>query len=369
MKLFKCQHCGQMLYFQNRQCQNCGRRLGYDADSAALWSLDMLEDGFWRAAPPAPTGLRFCANAAYDACNWLLPPDSATPYCAACAHNRTVPDLSDAGREAKWRKLEAAKHHLFYTLLRLDLPMATRAQDSREGLAFDFLDEPPGSPARILTGHEDGLITMNLDEADDAARERLRLEMGEPYRTLVGHFRHESGHYFWDRLVRDDAVVLNAFRAMFGDERAEYDAALETYYARGPAAQWPEHFVSAYASAHPWEDFAETWAHYLHIVDTLEMGSAFGLHIHPGIEQSASHNVDLDFDPHRQVGIQRLVAAWLPLAFAVNSINRCMGQPDLYPFVLSPAIVAKLGFVDELVHTQRGRARAEHPAEQDALAA
>jgi hypothetical protein len=368
MKLFKCQHCGQMLYFRNRQCQNCGRRLGYDADSATLWSLDELDDGFWQAAAPGPTGLRFCANAAFDACNWLLPPDSATPYCAACTHNRTIPDLSDADNVEKWRKLEAAKHHLFYTLLRLDLPLATRAEDPREGLAFDFLAETPGSGVKVLTGHDDGLITLNLDEADDAARERLRQEMGEPYRTLVGHFRHEIGHYFWDRLVRD-GERLAAFRDMFGDERADYNAALQNYYANGPAAFWAENFVSAYASAHPWEDFAETWAHYLHIVDTLEMGSAFGLHIHPGIEQSASHNVDLDLDPHQNIGIQRLVAAWLPLAFAVNSINRCMGQPDLYPFVLSPGIVAKLGFIDELVHDARRRARGEALPAPEAVAA
>ena len=88
----------------------------------------------------------------------------------------------------------------------------------------------------------------------------------------------------------------------------------------------------------------------MHIVDTLEMAFTFGIRIRPGIKEKASRGVALDFDPHSPIGIDRLIDAWLPLTFAVNSIVRCMGESDFYPFVLSPQAVAKLGFIHELVH-------------------
>ena len=217
--------------------------------------------------------------------------------------------------------------------------------------------------AKVLTGHDDGLITLNLNEADDAEREKLRLAMGEPYRTLLGHFRHEVGHYFWDVLVRD-AGRLDDCRGLFGDDREDYAQALQRHYADGAPPDWQQHFVSAYASAHPWEDFAETWAHYLHIIDTLEMATAFGLAVHPVLSESPALHADIDFDPHKAGDIARLIDAWLPLSFAVNSINRCMGQPDLYPFLLSPAVVEKLGFIHALVHAARTAAGGEPPPQR-----
>jgi len=177
--------------------------------------------------------------------------------------------------------------------------------------------------------------------------------MGEPYRTLLGHFRHEVGHYFWNVLVRNDPS-LDGFRRIFGDERQDYGQALRDHYARGPKENWQEEFVSAYAASHPWEDFAETWAHYLHIVDTLETANAFGLKMRPRIGRGSELAADIDFDPHREGDLDRLMAAWLPLTFAVNSLNRSMGQPDLYPFVLTPAVMTKLGFIHERIHRGRG---------------
>jgi hypothetical protein len=229
----------------------------------------------WVAAGKSEAELRFCANAEYDACNWLIPLDSHELLCASCRHNRTIPDLTDAVNLSLWQKLEMAKHHLFYGLLRLRLPLETRQEKPEYGLAFDVLVDDPGGPGGIVqTGHQNGVITLNLAEADDAIREKRRTELGEPYRTLLGHFRHEIAHYYWDRLVRDNDR-LSSFRTCFGDERQDYDQALKTYYAEGPPADWRGRFVSAYASAHPWEDFAETWAHFLHIVDTLEMAGVF----------------------------------------------------------------------------------------------
>jgi hypothetical protein len=342
MKLFKCQNCHAVLYFENRLCTNCGHDLGFLPDRVTLSALS--SDHAALAAKGAT--YRPCANAAQDACNWLIPAESAETFCVACRHNRTIPDVSQAERLAQWRKLELAKHRLFYTLLRLRLPLANRVDDPAHGLAFDFLAET--EEQKVLTGHDDGVITLNLAEADDAQRERMRVAMGEPYRTLVGHFRHEVGHYYWDVLVRD-AGRLEECRAVFGDEREDYAAALQKHYAEGAPAGWQENFISSYATTHPWEDFAETWAHYLHIIDTLEMAAAFGLRVEPKITTSEDFVAELDFDPHQAGDIDTLISAWLPLTFALNNLNRCMGEPDLYPFLLSRPVIEKLGYIQKLV--------------------
>ena len=227
-------------------------------------------------------------------------PTSAEQFCAACRHNRTIPDLSQPDNLAHWRKIELAKHRLFYTLLKLRLPLATKAEDPA-GLAFDFIADrhTPHGHIPVMTGHDNGLITINLAEADDSERERMRRQMGEPYRTLLGHFRHEIAHYYWDRLVAN-SPKLAEFRETFGDERQDYTGALQQHYANGPPPDWPERFVTAYASSHPWEDFAETWAHYFHMVDTLETASAFGLSVRPKLSQGSELATKIDFDPARR---------------------------------------------------------------------
>ena len=346
MRLFKCPSCGQMLYFENVRCESCGHTLGYDPATSCMRALE--QDGaLWGDADGR---WRFCTNAGQAACNWLIGADSTDTLCAACRHNHVIPDLSQTENLARWRALEAAKHRLFYTLMRLGLPLATRAEDPEHGLAFDFLAETPAQP-KVLTGHDDGLITIALKEADDIERERMREQMGEVYRTPLGHFRHEVGHHYWDLLVRDSAF-LEPFRALFGDERADYAAALRAHYARTHKPGWQEYFVSVYATSHPWEDFAETWAHYLHIVDTLEMAASFGVSIHPKLTRDPALQADIAFDPYVEEDMAVIMDAWLPLAFAVNSLNRSMGHADLYPFVLSQAVIGKLGFVHDVV---RGR--------------
>jgi len=345
MKLFVCTFCSNLVYFENRICESCGNRLGYDPGPNRIHTLESAGSN-WVAAGKPEAEFRFCANAECDACNWLLPSDSPGSLCASCRHNRTIPDLTDPANLSLWQKLEFAKHHLFYGLLKLRLPLETRQENPDHGLAFDVLADDPGG--MVQTGHQDGVITLNLAEADDAIREKRRTELGEPYRTLLGHFRHEIAHYYWDRLVRDDDR-LTSFRTCFGDERQDYEQALKTYYAEGPPADWRARFVSAYASAHPWEDFAETWAHFLHIVDTLEMAGSFGLQVNPLVTDDAAYSAEVDFDPHATDSINQLVRHWLPIVGAVNNINRCMGQPDLYPFVLTSAVIRKLGFVHDLI--------------------
>ncbi|GBU18872.1 MULTISPECIES: putative zinc-binding peptidase [Methylobacterium] len=351
MKLFQCQSCGNVLYFENRTCGRCGHRLAYLPEIDALSALEPSGDGWTALAAPGPT--RFlCANAAHDACNWLTPPESGEPFCRACRHNGIIPDVSTPENLERWRLMEFAKHQLFYALLRWNLPLATRAEDPEHGLIFNFLSDPPEADGpKVMTGHENGVITIALIEADDAERESRRRGMGEPYRTLVGHFRHEVGHHYWDLLVRD-AGLLDACRAVFGDDSQDYEAALKRHYEEGTPPDWQQHSVSAYATTHPWEDFAETWAHYLHIVDTLEMASAFGMEVKPLLDAEGGLAARIDFDPYAAVSIDQIVAAWLPFVFAMNSVSRAMGQGDLYPFVLSPAVIAKLGFIHRLVHGQ-----------------
>lgn len=353
MKLFKCQACGQLLYFENTKCEKCGRRLGYIPNAETLSALEPEGDNVWRARAVKGKLYRFCANADFDVCNWMIEAGSDGKFCVACQHNRTIPDTSIESNVVAWRKIELAKHNLFYTLLKLKLPLDGRDDQvpsqlpsQRERLAFDFLAP---SAQTVMTGHSNGLITLALEEADDAKRETLRTAMHEPYRTLLGHFRHEVGHYYWDVLVRDGGQ-LDGFRAVFGDERQDYDQALKRHYAEGAPANWQDSFVSAYATTHPWEDFAETWAHYLHIVDGLEMAQAFGMHIDPPLDREGQLETEVDFQPYRAPDIVTLVDTWIRLSRALNALNRAMGLPDFYPFILSPAVVTKLDAIHSLTH-------------------
>ena len=359
MKLFTCDHCGNTVYFENALCERCGHQLGYIPQHNALVSL--VEDGGLWSTPAFPDDAYvFCANAAHGACNWLIP---ASPggdvYCAACRHNETIPAIDDALNLGRWQVIERAKKRLFYSLLRLRLPLHTRSEDAAHGLSFRFLADMPIAPGPVLTGHDSGIITIALAEADDAEREARRTSMGEPYRTLLGHFRHEIGHHYWDLLVAGQPAQ-GRFRALFGDESADYGMALQAYYTNGAPMGWPQTHISAYATAHPWEDFAETFAHYLHITDTVEMGAAFGVRARPRTEDT-SLAVRLDFDPYAEARVQTIVDNWIPLASMLNNLNRAMGHPDAYPFILTPQVIGKLAFVHDLVHGASGNGAGDRP--------
>jgi hypothetical protein len=348
MRIFDCAACGQLVYFENTSCTRCGHQLGFLPDAMRLVT-GTTEGDRLRGVDGAEW--RHCANAEEAACNWLIPPERAGAFCDACALNRTIPNLSAAENRVLWREIEAAKRRLVYALMRLGLPLTSHREDEDHGLAFDFLADAKDKP--VMTGHADGLITINVAEADPAERERRRTDLGEPFRTLLGHFRHEVGHYYWDLLVRDGGLLDEA-RAIFGDERADYAEALRRNYEQGPPPDWQERHVSPYAASHPWEDFAETWTHYLHIVDTLDTAAAFDLGVNPVAGDDPALSSRIDFDPYRVDDLDRIVGAWLPLTYAVNSLNRSMGQPDLYPFVLSPVAIRKLGFIHALVRGADG---------------
>ncbi|HZX74316.1 MAG TPA: putative zinc-binding metallopeptidase, partial [Cyclobacteriaceae bacterium] len=265
MKLFKCQHCGQLLYFENTRCERCGHELGFLSDQSDLLTLSRVDHRTFSDFRNQHNQYRYCANAQYNVCNWLLPANSPDQFCVACKLNDTIPDLGKQEHLVQWKKLEIAKHRLVYTLLRLRLPLSAKSEDWQNGLAFNFLADED-AVKKVIMGHNKGLITINLAEADEAKRVSMREKLGEPYRTITGHFRHESGHYYWDRLIGYSTQNLHNFRTLFGDETIEYDKALTQYYNVGAPTNWTFSFVSAYATAHPWEDWAETWAHYLHII-------------------------------------------------------------------------------------------------------
>jgi hypothetical protein len=263
-----------------------------------------------------------------------------------------------------WNRIERAKRRLVSSLIALQLPVRSKAEDPEHGLAFDLLRAAPGAPP-VVTGHADGVITIDVMEADDAWREQRRNALAEPYRTLLGHLRHETGHYYWQCLV-DDGPWLAPWREAFGDERQDYAEALKRHYAGGAPADWGERFVSAYASSHPWEDWAETWAHYLHLVDTLDTARSFGLdgervelyYERFGPDVLAPPAGARTGDPQADAFL-RLINSWMELTGVLNELSRSMGVADFYPFVLSAAAVRKLYFVHRVV---AAAARPQAPA-------
>ena len=361
MKIFRCQQCENPLYFENTKCEVCECRLGYcektsilatlvmmenytDADSLNTYTL-LLEDG---------KQYRYCKNFGHKACNWIINKDDESGFCTACALNRTIPNLQKRKNLREWRKLERAKHRLVYALLRFGLPVIDKNEAPNKGLAFDFLSDKyaSGNAQPVRTGHFNGLITINVAEADNVHREYMRKQLAEPYRTIIGHFRHEVGHYYWERLIRDRPEILKKFRDFFGDERADYGEALKKHYQNGPPKQWRQSYISKYAASHPWEDWAETWAHYLHLVDTMETAFNFGISTGEAFRDSSPLKMQADFDPYEEERFGKILKAFVPLTFALNSLNRSMGQKDIYPFVIPKQTVKKLKFIHRLLHGQ-----------------
>jgi hypothetical protein len=344
MKNFHCGVCGMMIFFENHRCLKCEHDLGFLPETLELAALEKTNDHQWRLASKSASEKRYrsCANnKQHGVCNWLVAADDPNPWCVACRLNEVVPDLTAPANLSRWSKLELAKRRCIYTFLNLALPVADSPGQTAHPLRFKFLEDRPNAPVR--TGHENGVITINIAEADADERERRRLQMHEPYRTLVGHFRHESGHYYWDRLVANSPRQAR-FRELFGDENAPYEPALQTYYQQGPPADWAVNHVTSYAASHPWEDWAETWAHYLHIVDTLESAAGFRLSIMADAPNQAGI---IRYD--KKMNFDEMVSEWTPLTSALNAINRTMGLADLYPFAISTAVIEKLRFIHEII--------------------
>ncbi|WP_457301147.1 zinc-binding metallopeptidase family protein [Phyllobacterium sp. P5_D12] len=349
MRLFTCDNCKNVVFFDNRQCVQCKSRLAYEPVTMTMRAISSEAVGSWRFVRGERLDACMCANASFDVCNWLVDPLASRGFCLSCRHNRLVPSIKTSEGLNHWRKISRAQQHLFYSILRWNLPHPDRDEDPTGGLVFDFLEDqhlPSGMIVPAMSGHDEGLITIRAAEADDATREEARQSVHELYRTLLGHLRHESGHFIWNKLVRDGNDLEN-YRSVFGDERADYEQALQHYYANGPLLGWQESFVSAYASSHPWEDFAECFAHYIHIVDSLETAREFGVAAKP--PKHLAMAASINFDPYQADNAEQLVSTWVPLSIAINSIQRSMGQSDSYPFVLSSPVIVKLEYLHRLV--------------------
>lgn len=356
MKVFHCTHCDNLVFFENATCVRCQRTLAYLQDRELIGALDPLPDGRWQCTIGGQQPVyRLCDNYTREnVCNWAIPEEDTHSLCYSCRFTLLLPDLGQPTNRAAWYKLEVAKRRLLYTLVRLGCPPVNKEDDAEKGLAFAFLaDTSELATKPLLTGHANGTITINVAEADDVERERRRQQLHEPYRTLLGHFRHETGHYYWDRLIQDRPAI-EMFRKYFGDERKDYEQAIRDHYQRGAPPDWQSHFVTAYAAAHPWEDWAETWAHYLHIVDTLETAVGCGLAVRP--HRSDEPKLKDGPDPTVRDGqsFDQLVESWFALTYVLNNLNRGLGLPDGYPFVLSPPAVDKLRFVHSMLNTDPG---------------
>lgn len=331
MKRFYCV-CGQEVFFDNLFCGSCGHLLGFDPESQSLLTLTPSERA-WQSATNPEKSFLLCEHREHELqCNWLLPVEESQTQCISCSMTRTIPVLSSSLNWRRWRTLETAKRRMLYGLLSLKLP-----QMSRQGLVFDFLEDKRSNPSvsveHVLSGHAQGVITINVAEADASYREATKEAMNEPYRTLLGHFRHEVGHYYWETRVQT-SPHLHAFRQLFGDEQQDYRRSLEQYYADGPEANWQENYISPYACAHPLEDWAETWAHYLLMMETLETALAYDL-----ITKQTQDRV-----------FENWLREWMQLVVVMNALSRSTGHHDAYPFVISPAVERKLEFIHELLH-------------------
>ncbi len=404
MRLFHCTHCGSLVFFDSSECLACGSALAFDPERLEMMALQPATDDptLWErlndvpgsvesangsaAAVPAPASrFRMCANReAHNACNFAIPchdvpqaaasgepspaqpapmdgraggdaaPDGSTPapvadaapmLCVSCEQTRILPDLSDPDNVRRWTNIEIAKRRLYYSLAQLDIAQI----EGEPGPVYEFKADTPEAP--VMTGHDAGVITLNVAEADDDERTRRRIELGEPYRTLLGHLRHESGHYYWDVLVLRGGHV-DAYREVFGDERADYGEALKAHYASAPHTGWQNDFISDYATSHPWEDWAETWAHYLHMVDLLETAQSYRTEVAiPGPLGEPRYAMVNPFT-EAVPDFDAMMQAWVPLTLLLNSLNRSLGQLDAYPFAMGAGVKEKLRFVHALVNGQ-----------------
>jgi hypothetical protein len=339
MRDFVCPNCGQRLTFENSVCLSCGSALGFSLDDMAL--LVIAESGGEHAGAVDASDYQLCGSMHLAECNWLVEVDPGASQgaglCSSCKLTRKRPNDSDTTALAAFARAEHAKRRLIVELSELKLPIVGRDRDPDYGLAFDLLS---GEWETVLTGHRNGVITLDLAEGDDVHREQLRVAMDEPYRTLVGHFRHEIGHYYFYRLIDPSQAYLARFRELFGDPDADYQQALDRHYLEGAPAGWKKRFVSSYATMHPAEDWAETFAHYLHIRDALDTSAACGL---------APAAATFQRRPLGPSAFGKIIDMWLPLSWSLNMVNRSMGHDDLYPFVLPAAVLDKMQFIHTVI--------------------
>ena len=341
MKSFRCT-CGNRLFYENSQCVQCKHEVGWCPRCELIVRFHGGDDQIRCGNPECGAKLAHCSNRTeYQVCNRALLVDELSgSLCDCCRLNRVIPDLGIPGNLEKWRRLEVAKRRLIYLLKLLNLPIVD-ADNEKPNLQFEFKADSSndgenwrsmGDTEKVYTGHANGVITINVAEADDVFRERVRVELGQSHRTLIGHFRHEIGHYYWDALIKN--IQEDEFSAVFGDHRlVDYAASLQKYYSEGPAAHWANNYITAYSSVHPWEDFAETFAKYLDM--TAVCDTAFHL--------------QLTNTPVVKLDLPQIVDRYARLGVIINEVNRSMGLMDLEPSILGVGVIPKLTFIHALV--------------------
>src|SRR5271170_143174 len=332
MRDFHCPNCGQRLTFENSTCLACGSALGFSLPEMALLVIakggESDQAGFVDA-----DDYQLCGNRNLAKCNWLIRVNNPGGLCTSCALTVERPNDADTAGLAEFARAEAAKRRLIAELYELKLPIVGHDEDPEHGLAFRLLSS---AHEKVMTGHENGVITIDLAEGNDVHREQLRVEMDEPYRTLLGHFRHEVGHYYFYRLISPSSDDDARFRELFGDPDADYQEALDRHYSEGAPEGWKKRFVSSYATMHAAEDWAETFAHYLHIRDTLDTSAWSGF-----VPATAT----FDRPVLGPSAFNTIIDMWLPVSWSLNMVNRSMGHDDLYPFVLPVAVLEKMKFI------------------------
>jgi hypothetical protein len=380
MKTFICS-CKdqQILFFESNNCVACNRTVGLDDnfDKVEPYELDQENGEYFKAARPEVRFQKCDNHANYNTCNGMVNLNTFVPatnegeaLCFACRFNETIPDLSIVEHIPLWQKMEVAKRRALYTLKALSLPLHNIRQEPEGGLSFDFIADRDVSDhfvsqlkdtKMVFTGHDCGHITINLAEADDVARANTKMALGEQYRTLLGHFRHELGHYYFDKLILDSPEKHALSKKYFGDDALDYQEAMNTHYKNGAPENWRDAFISEYATMHPYEDWAETWAHYMHIIDTLETAQNFS------ITGSTSGNTNNDEDLAElnlpqdayffssQTSITSILDTWMDFSVILNSLNRSMGLNDAYPFVLTQTVRSKLSFIHHAIHGRLNR--------------
>lgn len=380
MKTFKCS-CKdqQILFFESSHCTACDRTVGINGnfDKVEPYDFDIKSGQYFIAAQPKIRYQKCDNHAEYQACNGMVNMNTFVPseiegevLCFGCRFNEIIPDLSVVEHIPLWIKMETAKRRAIYTLKALSLPLLNTNQNPESGLSFDFTTDRDVTDhfvstlknyEAVFTGHDSGHITINLAEANEVARSQTKLAMGERYRTLLGHFRHELGHYYFGKLILGFPEKHALCKQYFGDDELDYQEALDIHYKNGSPENWSENFISEYATMHPYEDWAETWAHYMHIMDTLETAKHFN------ITGSTSENLD---DTEKvedlnlpqgasffsaQTSISGILDTWIDFAVILNSLNRSMGLNDAYPFVLTDSVRTKLSFIHHAIHDRLER--------------
>ena len=347
MKRFYCD-CGAEIFFENQHCGKCARTLGYDFYSNMMIPIEYEESEYY--VSKEGTSYRLCGNwIDFNTCNWLVPRENSHKLCYACRFNRTIPDQTNSGigypkNFFRWYRLEEAKRRLLYTLLEMKFQLTNGWDDRENGLLFDFIEdhESGGQVVKpVTTGYVSGIITINSKEADDVERVQARSALNERQRTIVGHFRHELGHYCWDKIFCQ-LPSANYFEHVFGEANLNYKESIDLYYKKGPPRNWHDGFISAYASSHPSEDWAETWNHFLLIYDCLETAREFGLTSdYPSITDLSGS-----------------VLMWRELAVTLNQLNRSIGLNDAYPFIITRRVEEKLRYVAAVINEYTSTASA-----------